>query len=80
MRTMKGIAFAIAEAIDQEMAERQDIVVLGEDVTYWGAVFGFTMGLHQKYGRDRVVDTPITEQTCSVNQHRSGVPPTAARA
>jgi pyruvate dehydrogenase E1 component beta subunit len=60
---MKGIAFAIAEAIDQEMAERQDIVVLGEDVTYWGAVFGFTMGLHQKYGRDRVVDTPITEQT-----------------
>jgi pyruvate/2-oxoglutarate/acetoin dehydrogenase E1 component len=63
MRTMKGIAFAIAEAIDQEMAERQDIVVLGEDVTYWGAVFGFTMGLHQKYGRDRVVDTPITEQT-----------------
>ena len=63
MRTMKGIAFAIAEAIDQEMAERQEIVVLGEDVTYWGAVFGFTMGLHQKYGRDRVVDTPITEQT-----------------
>ncbi|MCS7051775.1 MAG: alpha-ketoacid dehydrogenase subunit beta, partial [Thermomicrobium sp.] len=62
-RTMKGIAFAIAEAIDQEMARRSDIVVLGEDVTYWGAVFGFTMGLHQKYGRDRVIDTPITEQT-----------------
>jgi len=62
-RTMKGIAFAIAEAIDQEMAERPDIVVLGEDVTYWGAVFGFTMGLYQKYGRDRVIDTPITEQT-----------------
>jgi pyruvate dehydrogenase E1 component beta subunit len=62
-RTMKGIAFAIAEAIDQEMAERPDIVVLGEDVTYWGAVFGFTLGLYQKYGRDRVIDTPITEQT-----------------
>jgi pyruvate/2-oxoglutarate/acetoin dehydrogenase E1 component len=62
-RTMKGIAFAIAEAIDQEMAERPDIVVLGEDVTYWGAVFGFTSGLYQKYGRDRVIDTPITEQT-----------------
>lgn len=63
MRKMKGIAFGIAEAIDQEMAENRDVVVFGEDVTYWGAVFGFTLGLHEKYGRDRVVDTPITEQT-----------------
>jgi pyruvate/2-oxoglutarate/acetoin dehydrogenase E1 component len=63
MRTMKGIAFGIAEAIDQEMAANDNIVVLGEDVTYWGAVFGFTFGLYQKYGRQRVVDTPITEQT-----------------
>mgnify|MGYP001365188665 FL=1 len=60
---MKGIAFAIAEAIDQEMSGNPKIVVMGEDVTYWGAVFGFTMGLHEKYGRARVVDTPITEQT-----------------
>jgi pyruvate dehydrogenase E1 component beta subunit len=63
MRKLKGIAFAIAEAIEQEMARNDRIVVLGEDVTYWGAVFGFTMGLFNKYGRDRVVDTPITEQT-----------------
>nr|PZN60691.1 MAG: pyruvate dehydrogenase [Sphaerobacter thermophilus] len=62
-RTMKGIAFAIAEAIDQEMSGNPKVVVMGEDVTYWGAVFGFTMGLHQKYGRERVIDTPITEQT-----------------
>lgn len=32
-------------------------------MTYWGAVFGFTMGLFDKFGRKRVVDTPITEQT-----------------
>ncbi len=63
MRKLRGIAFGIAEAIDQEMGKNRDIVVLGEDVTYWGAVFGFTMGLHKKYGRDRVIDTPITEQT-----------------
>jgi pyruvate dehydrogenase E1 component beta subunit len=62
-RKMKGIAFAIAEAVDQEMAENPSTIVLGEDVTYWGAVFGFTLGLHQKYGRERVIDTPITEQT-----------------
>lgn len=60
---MKGIAFAVAEAIDQEMSGNPKVVVMGEDVTYWGAVFGFTMGLHEKYGRERVIDTPITEQT-----------------
>lgn len=63
MRKMRGIAFGVADALDLEMAASPDVVVLGEDVTYWGAVFGFTMGLHEKYGRDRVLDTPITEQT-----------------
>ncbi|NJC69990.1 alpha-ketoacid dehydrogenase subunit beta [Planosporangium thailandense] len=60
---LSGIAPAISEAIDQEMAGNPNVVVLGEDVTYWGAVFGFTAGLFQKYGRERVIDTPITEQT-----------------
>ncbi len=63
MRKLRGIAAAIAEAVDQEMAADPAVVVLGEDVTYWGAVFGFSMGLMQRYGRERVVDTPITEQT-----------------
>lgn len=63
MKKVRGIAPAIAEAIDQEMSKNERIVVLGEDVTYWGAVFGFTMGLFEKYGRDRVIDTPISEQT-----------------
>lgn len=60
---MKGIAEAISNAISQEMERNDKIVVLGEDVTYWGAVFGFTVGLFEKFGRDRIVDTPITEQT-----------------
>jgi pyruvate dehydrogenase E1 component beta subunit len=60
---LKGIAPAISEAIDQEMASNPNMVVLGEDVTYWGALFGFTAGLHEKYGRGRVLDTPIAEQT-----------------
>lgn len=63
MRAITGIAPAIAEAIDQEMAADSNVLVFGEDVTYWGAVFGFTMGLHEKYGRERIIDTPITEQT-----------------
>lgn len=63
MRKMKGIAPAISEAIAQEMSGNQDIVVLGEDVAYWGAVFGFTAGLHRRFGRERVIDTPISEQS-----------------
>ncbi|QXJ34180.1 alpha-ketoacid dehydrogenase subunit beta [Saccharolobus shibatae] len=60
---IRGIAQSISEAIKQEMERNDRIVVLGEDVTYWGAVFGFTMGLFEKFGRKRVFDTPITEQT-----------------
>ncbi|ACP39252.1 Pyruvate/2-oxoglutarate dehydrogenase complex dehydrogenase (E1) component-like protein [Sulfolobus islandicus M.14.25] len=60
---IRGIAQAISEAIKQEMERNDRIVVLGEDVTYWGAVFGFTMGLFEKFDRKRVFDTPIAEQT-----------------
>lgn len=60
---IRGIAQAIADGIKEEMERNDKIVVLGEDVTYWGAVFGFTMGLFEKFGRKRVIDTPITEQT-----------------
>ncbi|NON62561.1 alpha-ketoacid dehydrogenase subunit beta [Acidianus sp. RZ1] len=60
---VRGIAQAIADGIRQEMERNGKIMVLGEDVTYWGAVFGFTMGLFERFGRKRVIDTPITEQT-----------------
>jgi 2-oxoisovalerate dehydrogenase E1 component beta subunit len=44
------------------MRERDDnIVVLGEDVGYFGGVFRVTEGLQKKYGATRVFDTPIAE-------------------
>ncbi|WP_080561547.1 hypothetical protein [Saccharolobus islandicus] len=67
---IRGIAQAISEAIKQEMERNDRIVVLGEDVTYWGAVFGFTMGLFEKFDRKRVFDTPIAEQTFYGNGSR----------
>ncbi|ARM74655.1 alpha-ketoacid dehydrogenase subunit beta [Acidianus manzaensis] len=75
---IRGIAQAIAEGIKEEMEINDRIVVLGEDVTYWGAVFGFTIGLFEKFGRKRVIDTPITEQTfmgLSVGAASSGLHP-----
>ncbi|WP_016732633.1 pyruvate dehydrogenase [Saccharolobus islandicus] len=60
---IRGIAQAISEAIKQEMERNDRIVVLGEDVTYWGAVFGFTMGYLRSSIEKGFYDTPIAEQT-----------------
>src|SRR5690606_14125784 len=52
---------AIARTLDQEMARDDDVVVLGEDVGKRGGVFLATDKLFDKYGPDRVIDTPLSE-------------------
>src|SRR5438105_8071690 len=52
---------AINEALDEELARDERVVLLGEDVAVAGGVFAVTPGLVEKHGRDRVVDTPISE-------------------
>ena len=52
---------AINSALDVMMERDPDVVVMGEDVGYFGGVFRATAGLQQKYGKNRVFDTPITE-------------------
>ena len=52
---------AINSALDVVMDRDPDVVVMGEDVGYFGGVFRATAGLQQKYGKNRVFDTPITE-------------------
>jgi pyruvate dehydrogenase E1 component beta subunit len=54
---------AINLALDQEMENDNSVVVLGEDVGVNGGVFRVTEGLFAKYGRDRVIDTPLAEST-----------------
>ncbi len=56
-----NIVGAINQALDQEMARNDRIVLLGEDVGGEGGVFRVTEGLQEKYGPDRVVDTPLAE-------------------
>jgi len=53
---------AIAAAIAQEMERDQTVVMLGEDIGAAGGVFKLTEGLHERFGADRVRDTPISEQ------------------
>jgi acetoin:2,6-dichlorophenolindophenol oxidoreductase subunit beta len=53
---------AIAAAIAQEMDHDSSVVLIGEDVGAAGGVFKLTEGLFERFGRDRVRDTPISEQ------------------
>jgi pyruvate/2-oxoglutarate/acetoin dehydrogenase E1 component len=55
------IARAMSECIAQCMAEDPSIIVLGEDIAKLGGVFGTTQGLLQRFGAERVRDTPISE-------------------
>ncbi|GGN61667.1 MULTISPECIES: alpha-ketoacid dehydrogenase subunit beta [Oceanobacillus] len=66
---------AINEALDQAMEKDEDVILLGEDIAgganvkhleeknedSWGGTMGITRGLMPKYGRERVIDTPISE-------------------
>ena len=52
---------AINDALDVMMERDPDVVVIGEDVGYFGGVFRATAGLQKKFGKPRVFDTPIAE-------------------
>jgi pyruvate dehydrogenase E1 component beta subunit len=52
---------AITEALDEEMGRDDRVVLMGEDVGRMGGIFGATPGLYEKFGSDRVIDTPISE-------------------
>ncbi len=52
---------AVRSALDTCMGRDEDVVVMGEDVGYFGGVFRCTQGLQAKYGTSRCFDTPINE-------------------
>ena len=57
----KPMIQAITDALALEMEKDQDILVFGEDVGKNGGVFRATEGLQEKFGEDRVFDTPLAE-------------------
>ena len=60
MSTM-NIIQAINSALTHAMDADQNVVVLGEDVGRFGGVFRATAGLHERFGAERVLDTPLSE-------------------
>jgi acetoin:2,6-dichlorophenolindophenol oxidoreductase subunit beta len=55
------MAQAISEAIGQEMERDAGVFVMGEDVGAYGGIFSATGGLFAKFGKSRIIDTPISE-------------------
>src|ERR1700681_30760 len=52
---------ALHSAMDVMLERDPSVVLMGQDVGYFGGVFRVTEGLQQKYGEHRVLDTPIAE-------------------
>ncbi len=60
---MKEITYlqAIREALEEEMVSDPNVFLLGEDIGIYGGAFGVTLGLVEKFGEERVIDTPLSE-------------------
>ncbi len=52
---------ALNQALEQKMEDDQSVLAFGEDVGYFGGVFGVSKGLQEKFGSERVFDAPINE-------------------
>lgn len=56
-----NIVEAVSQALNHALEEDENVVVYGEDVGVEGGVFRVTTGLQERFGRDRVFDTPLAE-------------------
>ncbi|MBG9794884.1 2-oxoisovalerate dehydrogenase [Paenibacillus dendritiformis] len=52
---------AVTQALREEMQRDKRVFVLGEDVGVRGGVFRVTLGFHEEFGEQRVIDTPLSE-------------------
>lgn len=57
----KTLIQALTEAMDEELARDPRVFITGEDVGARGGVFRATQGLYEKYGAQRIVDSPLAE-------------------
>jgi pyruvate dehydrogenase E1 component beta subunit len=77
---MFNMVQALNQAMHGEMERDRSVVVLGEDVAVDGGVFRLTEGLLDKFGPERVIDTPLAESTlvgASIGMAVAGLRPIA---
>ncbi|RMH34758.1 MAG: alpha-ketoacid dehydrogenase subunit beta [Gammaproteobacteria bacterium] len=71
---------AVTMALAYELEHDSNVVLLGEDIGVNGGVFRATAGLQQRFGKDRVIDTPLAESMIaglSVGMSTQGMKPVA---
>jgi len=56
-----NLCATITNTLDIALASDDNAIIFGEDVKF-GGVFRCTMGLNEKYGTDRIFNTPLSEQ------------------
>jgi len=63
--TSENIRFvdSIKNGIDEAMEEHDNLVIMGQDIAEYGGVFKITEGLIDKYGKNRVFNTPLCESS-----------------
>lgn len=60
MKTMTYLE-ALRSAMEEELTKDENVFLMGEDIGKYGGCYGVTSGLVEKFGADRVMDTPISE-------------------
>ncbi len=71
---------AVNQALSYEMAHDKNVIILGEDIAVNGGVFRSTVGLLEKFGPERVLDTPLAESMIagmSIGMAAQGLKPVA---
>jgi pyruvate dehydrogenase E1 component beta subunit len=77
---MLNMVQALNQALHQEMERDPSILILGEDIAVDGGVFRLTEGLLEKFGQERVIDTPLAESAmvgASIGMAVAGLRPIA---
>lgn len=60
MRELTG-KDAIREALEEEMRRDESVFLIGEDITEYGGCFGVTGDMYKEFGKERIINTPISE-------------------
>ena len=75
---MLGFVAAVREALELELEADASVIVIGEDIGKVGGLFRATEGLYERYGAERIRDTPLTESGfvgCAIGAALTGLRP-----
>ena len=59
--TIRNLAQSLNDSLDLALGKDETVVLMGEDIGRTGGVFRITDGLYERYGSERVIDTPVAE-------------------